>query len=383
MILAVLDSHFEQLMQQLMQYIHSEDYQQGFRLYAVEDYVRNHGPTIDDFFLNLNRASEDAIRKGFNKLNILLDIHSLHEHLSDVNSPLDLEGELDTFYKSHVAAGICAYPLKALPEHECRRIHDSHTRCFCTEDVLVSQGYTDLGDALHYSQELDEAIKSILFYHFYESGETPLQTVNGFDSSPLPRFLTTVKDIFWVIDNNLTIHYTSPSVQTIYERNPHYFIGKSVQFVFGNAVSEKLEKRIQEKRRKHKPFRVQHGRYAHNRFIASLDTLFTPVFTENGLAGFTAVTRDTTVPPLQLGGEATEETDLIPSSTSRGNRTGKITPREFEIIQLVMKGLQNKQIAETLCVAEITVKKHLSSIYSKLHVKNRLQLVNIFSLQDE
>jgi DNA-binding NarL/FixJ family response regulator len=53
---------------------------------------------------------------------------------------------------------------------------------------------------------------------------------------------------------------------------------------------------------------------------------------------------------------------------------GPITPREREVIDLVMEGLVNKDIASRLEIEEVTVKRHFSNIFAKLGVKTRLQL---------
>jgi DNA-binding NarL/FixJ family response regulator len=52
-----------------------------------------------------------------------------------------------------------------------------------------------------------------------------------------------------------------------------------------------------------------------------------------------------------------------------------LTQREHETIQLLMQGLANRQIAHTLGIAEHTVEKHLSNIYRKLNVTNRVNAV--------
>jgi DNA-binding NarL/FixJ family response regulator len=56
-------------------------------------------------------------------------------------------------------------------------------------------------------------------------------------------------------------------------------------------------------------------------------------------------------------------------------KISKLTTREKEIIRLVGLGLKNKAIAEQLFISEITVAHHLSSIFSKLEVSNRLDLL--------
>jgi ATP/maltotriose-dependent transcriptional regulator MalT len=52
-----------------------------------------------------------------------------------------------------------------------------------------------------------------------------------------------------------------------------------------------------------------------------------------------------------------------------------ITPRELEILELIAKGLSNREIAEKLFVSENTVKTHSSRLFDKLSVKRRTQAV--------
>lgn len=50
------------------------------------------------------------------------------------------------------------------------------------------------------------------------------------------------------------------------------------------------------------------------------------------------------------------------------------TPRENEIISAIVTGRANKEIAAKLCISEDTVKHHLSNIFDKAGVSNRLEL---------
>ena len=54
-----------------------------------------------------------------------------------------------------------------------------------------------------------------------------------------------------------------------------------------------------------------------------------------------------------------------------------ITPRELEILELIAKGLSNREIAEKLFVSENTVKTHSSRLFDKLDAKRRTQAVQI------
>lgn len=51
-----------------------------------------------------------------------------------------------------------------------------------------------------------------------------------------------------------------------------------------------------------------------------------------------------------------------------------LAPREREIALLVGKGANNKEIASELAISEATVKAHLTSVFRKLKVANRLHL---------
>lgn len=54
-----------------------------------------------------------------------------------------------------------------------------------------------------------------------------------------------------------------------------------------------------------------------------------------------------------------------------------LTPRERNIVSLVVSGVSDHEIAETLCISTSTFKKHLYNVYKKLHVNNRVQLFSL------
>ena len=60
--------------------------------------------------------------------------------------------------------------------------------------------------------------------------------------------------------------------------------------------------------------------------------------------------------------------------------TDSLTTREREVVKMIGEGLKNKIIAERLSISEATVRHHLSSIYGKVGVEDRLNLV-IFAYQ--
>jgi DNA-binding NarL/FixJ family response regulator len=57
------------------------------------------------------------------------------------------------------------------------------------------------------------------------------------------------------------------------------------------------------------------------------------------------------------------------------NETESLSKRELEILTYLTKGLQYKEIADTLDISIGTVRTHLRSIYEKLHVRSRTEAV--------
>ena len=52
-----------------------------------------------------------------------------------------------------------------------------------------------------------------------------------------------------------------------------------------------------------------------------------------------------------------------------------LSKRELEVLELIVKGMSNKEIAETLFISESTVKTHVSNLLLKLDVKRRTQAI--------
>jgi ATP/maltotriose-dependent transcriptional regulator MalT len=64
--------------------------------------------------------------------------------------------------------------------------------------------------------------------------------------------------------------------------------------------------------------------------------------------------------------------DLISDS---GSQTS-LTPREIEVLHLMQTGLTNQEIADKLVISVYTIKRHITNIYNKLAVDNRVQAVH-------
>jgi DNA-binding NarL/FixJ family response regulator len=73
----------------------------------------------------------------------------------------------------------------------------------------------------------------------------------------------------------------------------------------------------------------------------------------------------------ELRNDATRQSDV---------RRFSLTPRERQVVSAVAAGLTNRDIAAQLSVAEDTVKHHLSNVFDKVGVSNRLELA-LFAIE--
>lgn len=70
----------------------------------------------------------------------------------------------------------------------------------------------------------------------------------------------------------------------------------------------------------------------------------------------------------------------IPSRSERAS-TWSLTPREIDVLTLLARGYDNRELSRALEISEATVKAHMSSLMAKAGVTNRVHLV-VRALQD-
>ena len=56
-----------------------------------------------------------------------------------------------------------------------------------------------------------------------------------------------------------------------------------------------------------------------------------------------------------------------------------ISPRENDVLKLLVKGRSYKEIAEKLFISLPTVKTHVSNIYQKMNINNKIELINLIA----
>jgi len=59
---------------------------------------------------------------------------------------------------------------------------------------------------------------------------------------------------------------------------------------------------------------------------------------------------------------------------NKQEESGRISPRETEVLCLIARGLSNRKIAEELFISERTVKTHVTHLLEKLCLNDRTQL---------
>ncbi|MCD9021821.1 helix-turn-helix transcriptional regulator [Cohnella silvisoli] len=72
---------------------------------------------------------------------------------------------------------------------------------------------------------------------------------------------------------------------------------------------------------------------------------------------------------------------ILEERKGRDEKNASLTLKENAVIELVIKGYSNLEIAKCLFLSESTVKKHVSNIYRKLDVNKRAQLINKYPMK--
>ena len=67
--------------------------------------------------------------------------------------------------------------------------------------------------------------------------------------------------------------------------------------------------------------------------------------------------------------------NAVAASCSSTTLPPRLTERELEVLRLVAKGLNNREIAKQLFISENTVKNHVRNILEKLQLHSRMEAV--------
>jgi len=79
--------------------------------------------------------------------------------------------------------------------------------------------------------------------------------------------------------------------------------------------------------------------------------------------------------PLILQGGRYIDADLI-AAVNQGQQSAKLTPRELQTLNLLMRGKSNKEMAKVLSISAKTVEKHRASLMRKLDAHTTAELMS-------
>jgi LuxR family transcriptional regulator, positive regulator of biofilm formation len=87
--------------------------------------------------------------------------------------------------------------------------------------------------------------------------------------------------------------------------------------------------------------------------------------------GISAIMKGEVWAPRKIMGECIKK-NVNSEGLTAGNGT-RLSNREGEIMNLLVSGLSNEQIAQRFCISSYTVKTHLHNIFKKIKVRGRVQ----------
>jgi FixJ family two-component response regulator len=76
-------------------------------------------------------------------------------------------------------------------------------------------------------------------------------------------------------------------------------------------------------------------------------------------------------------GRSVEQGRRVSKKKQARNLLDRLTQREFEVMELVARGLLNKQVADELGIAETTVKCHRAHVMKKLEITSVPELMRV------
>jgi DNA-binding NarL/FixJ family response regulator len=105
------------------------------------------------------------------------------------------------------------------------------------------------------------------------------------------------------------------------------------------------------------------------------DALLAPSITRRLVERFATAPAAAKAPPALMASSASWAPGMPGRSGTAGRDPSALTPREFEVLGLIARGMSNTEIAASLVLSEATVKTHVARILTKLDLRDRVQAV--------
>ncbi len=351
-------------------------------------------PLWQHFCDRLDEAIDAAERiRGDSRVAMVLSLDQAFESCESASEVMSIEYEIDRMREERRRILLTSVLRRSLPSSLPTEFFTLHSHWSFGEHVFGSQGDS--------ATSLDEAVQSMTlsapsFRHRF------LATARSHDSAQqasVPRFLDALRQGVLMVDTGYTIRYASPRLARYLGRDRSELIDRSlkacldgVDYISIRHECEKLARGFDADSPLIVSWRLSPGVYEPR--VSTVD----PIFSDNQLIGFllTLARVQTTRGPRAVYQQLSEEeraaadevapvveddAELDEEELVNDSIQGtQITRREHQIVLLILKGMSNREMADLLKIAEVTVKKHLTSVYRKLRITNRRELVNSFQV---
>jgi DNA-binding CsgD family transcriptional regulator len=219
-----------------------------------------------------------------------------------------------------------------------------------------------------------------------------LHNVRDGSSVAFPGLEHSYRRGFLLLDLDLDIRYASGQVTVLLDRSPSDLVDHALASCLDGVdlATVRRETVRVERGGESSPFivswRLAPGRYEPREVTVDLVTrenrvvgYLLSVGISETVRGPRTVYRDAREELALADFVGDEEGDTVEQAINALEST-QITRREHEVLLLILQGKANKEIARHLSIAEVTVKKHLTSVYRKLRINNRRELLQSFSV---
>jgi len=356
---------------------------------SVGEATGNADPAWQGFCSSTDSLVANAkTRAGERQVTLLVDLDAVFARCQAASEMMSVVYHLDREHSSHGRIVASVVSVEALPKSLPLEFFDIHST-WAFGEIEGREGAAGLDSV---AEQL--ALASPEFrQRFLATARDGTQTT----LSLVPRFLDDFRRGILVVDRRFTIRFCSPKAAEL--------LGKSADEILDRAISSCVDG-VDLVTVKHECEKLTPGRPSQSPFIASWrigpgvyeprEVGVDPVRSGHQTVGYiialshVEAVRGPRAVYQQLKAEKagsgpkqsrTEEDVLLTEAEAvSGDLHGtQITRREHEIILLILKDMTNRQIADHLSIAEVTVKKHLTSVYRKLRITSRRELTTSFA----
>jgi DNA-binding CsgD family transcriptional regulator/PAS domain-containing protein len=323
---------------------------------SAEDIIgTNAGDNRDgDSFLAL--VSNYVHKDGINR--IVFDMNFLLPGLNKSAQIASFQGELAEFCNNHPVSLFGAFFYEYVPNHPVLLFPPEENISTVIADSLIEDIQPNYFKAVSRSlKTFDSIIKDLCV----ESYGSIRELLNSREKEDKEYTTAVLPDILWIADmQGRVLFNTAGKPKGVLFKDICGIADENFEMILKSLRSNKLDPALYE------------SEHPEDGYL--LETSISPVTVPERTIGIIGITRDISERKEYISAESGESSGITnaPDPASLG-----ITSRELEIIKHLLSGLQNKEIGAKLFIAEITVKKHLTNIYQKLNVRNRVELIRL------